>query len=141
MSILALALALSSDAHAGIYGGNPGLRLHIDRSAHDLTSGDVMLDRIRVAYCGGGYTDYVVDGFVDLVVGYQRTISGGDICSVRAYWDSAMTIESATFTLEYDALYTDVAVTWAPQPASLTPFTVVNGSISGGGPVLLVTIE
>lgn len=141
MSLLAFALVFSSDAHAVVYGGNPGLRLHIDRPAHDLTAGDVMLDRIRVNYCGGGYTDYAVDGYVDLAVGYARTIAGGDICSFRVYWDSAMTIESPTFTLEYDALYTDVTVTWAPQPASLTPFTVVNGSISGGGPVLLVTIE
>lgn len=142
MSLLALALALTTDAHAGIYGGNPGITIKVVRPANDLLGADVTLEKVRVNYCGGGFTDYAVNGYVDLVVGYQRTITGGDICGIRSYWDSEMDIEGSAFLLEYDSLYTDVSVTpTGPVPANLTPFTVIQGSIYGQGPQLVVTIR
>ncbi len=140
MSILAFTLAFSFSAQATVYGGNPPLELKVDRPAHDLSAASVTIEKLRVNYCGGGYTDYAVDSAEDLVAGYSRTITGGDLCGVRVYWSSPMTIESPTFLLEYDSSYTDVYITSGPQPASLTPFSVLEGSIYGGGPLLLVTL-
>ena len=55
--------------------------------------------------------------------------------------DSAMIIENGSFVLEYDSAYTDVYISTGPQPAVLTPFAVLQGSISGGGPALLIAFE
>ncbi|MDP2315518.1 MAG: hypothetical protein Q8P41_21650 [Pseudomonadota bacterium] len=143
MSLLALALlSATSPADAAVYGGNPSVKLKVDRPPHDLTAAEVNLAKVRVHNCsGGGYTDYTIAETVDLVTEYTLPISAGTYCNLTVFWDSAMTIESNAFVLEYDHASTAVALTGTVQTVALTPFTVVLGAIYGGNPSLIVIIE
>jgi hypothetical protein len=141
MSLLALVLTFAHNADAAIYSGNPEIVFKVDRAAHDLTAAAVTVDKIRVNYCGGGYTDYSVGHDADLVAGWSIIVSGGDFCGIRAYWTSVISIESDTFGLEYDHAYTDVSVGSTIPPVALAPFTVIWGAIYGGNPELHLTIR
>jgi hypothetical protein len=134
-------VALPFAAHATVYTGNPNIDFHVDRPMqHDLVSGDVTLDHVRVSYCGGGHTDYAVNDVVDPVAGYSLTINGGDLCSVTFAWSTSMYLDGSNFTVGYDATSTTVQV-GANMSASLSPYRVVSGNPSGGAPVLFVTIH
>ena len=74
----ALFLALASSAHAFVFIGNPKLHLEVSRAEADLTGGDAYVDLVRVHACGGGYTDYAVEQWVDPTDGWDTTIAGGD---------------------------------------------------------------
>lgn len=141
--LLSLALSFVSASHATIYGGNPQLFLSVDRPEHDLASVEVDLDKVRMHHCQGGYTDYEVDGAVDLVEGHVLAISAGDYCGITVYWASVMTLYGVNdaYVLEYDDATDALSIGSTIPPVSLAPFEVVLGTIYGGNPVLSAIIE
>lgn len=142
---MSLILLLIAPAHAFLYGGNPAVRLDVQRASADLVSGDVDLTKLRVHYCSGGFADYTVGQTIDPVAGFTQVISGGDICDLRFYWGSDMMLDGSgslgSFSLLYGEAYTTVPVDPAIAIVPLTPFELVSGSMTSGAPGLRVTIE
>jgi hypothetical protein len=135
----------AAPAGATLYTGNPDLGFRVDRPQGDYTDGEVVLDKVRVHHCGGGSTDYDIDETVDPVEGYSLTISGGDHCGVTWFWDSDLDIDGSgsygTFTVRFSEASTGVTLDTEIDPVALTPYEVVSGTMSGGGPWLLTWIE
>ncbi len=138
----ALFLALASSAHAFVFIGNPKLHLEVSRAEADLTGGDAYVDLVRVHACGGGYTDYAVEQWVDPTDGWDTTIAGGDLCGVSVKWGSDVSVQSSTFALRYEQLVTQVPFTTSTGGAtSLTPLVVESGTLTGSPPVLQATLD
>lgn len=139
---LALLLALTNTADAFVFIGNPKLMVEAVRTEGDLTDGQVYLDAVRVHKCGGGYTDYPIDEWIDPVEGWETTISGGDLCGASVKWGSDLMVESSAFELRYEQMVTQVVfASAAGGEEELTPFVVESGSFSGSNPVLMVTLD
>lgn len=137
---------LAASAHAYVYWGNPDLRFRVDRPADDYVGATVTLDRVRVHHCGsGGSTDYEVDEVIDPVLGFSLPIAGGDHCKVTLYWASTMDIEGSgaagPFVVRYASNATEVTLTQETAPVPLTPYSVVSGTMTGGAPWLLLSID
>lgn len=140
--ICTLALGLSATANAWVYVGNPKVSILVDRPAGDFVSGVVVLERVRIHKCGGGYIDHAVNETIDPVSGWDLAIDSGNYCGVSFDWDSTMTVEGDDWTVEYDEAVTSVtldgtATVWT----GLTPYTVTEGEYSGSPPRLYVTVE
>jgi hypothetical protein len=133
--------AFLSTAHAVVYVGSPTLGFRVDRAAGDYTGSSVVLDKVRVHHCAGGYTDVQVDETLDLVDGATVSIPSGDHCGLTWYWDSALDIDGPTYTVRYAQATTGVTLDDEIPPVALTPYTVVSGTMSGGGPWLLSSID
>ncbi|MCB9688556.1 MAG: hypothetical protein H6735_26195 [Alphaproteobacteria bacterium] len=138
-----LALLLAAQAHAYIYTGNPDFGVEVNRLANDYVEGDVHLDKVRIVRCDASWTDYTVDGDVDVVAGFTLTVAGGDLCAAVFYWGSTMTIDGdgslGAFTVSYDKATTTVLFDDPITPKALTPYTVTSGSMEGWGPWLVMT--
>lgn len=132
---------LSAPAGAVVYIGNPALGFRVDRPQDDYVQGVVVLDKVRVHHCGGGYTDVAVGETIDPV---QLTFVGlpaGDHCSLTWYWGSALDVDGPSYTVRYAEPTTTVDLDVEIPPKRLAPYSVVSGSMSGGGPWLLSAIE
>lgn len=140
-ALCALSFALSTDAGAVIYLGNPTLNVRVDRPLGDYVEGTVDFDKVRVHHCAGGYTDYTVAKTIDPVAGYDVDIDAGNHCGVTFFWDSVMDIDGPAYTVRYSGSTTAVTLDTPIDPVALTPYTVISGSMSGGGPQLVVTID
>lgn len=136
----ALSLFAPSDAAAYVYIGNPALGVRIEWPSGTLTQGAAKLDFVRVFACGGGYTDYQVDAWIDPVEGWSTTIDGGDPCGVGLRWDTDVFVHSSTFVLRYEEIATGFTLP-GPSTATYAPFVVVSGSFSGSDPAFLLTLE
>ena len=138
-----LFLSLVASAHAGIYGGNPGISVWADRAQHDMNDGYAKLGKVRVHICGGNtVVDYTVDEEIDPVEGYTVTVNGGDFCGVTFFWDTDVTIHGGTGT-GWGIAYTPSS-TYLPistMVAPLTPFNLLYGVIYGGNPELHMSID
>ena len=138
--VAVLLLAPITPAQAVVYIGNPNVSFRVDRVDDDYTSGDVHLDLVRIEHCDGTDTEYVVDDIVDPVLGHTVVIAGGDHCGVTWVFDSDFVIDGSGFVVDssqrevYSAL---PSPSWVP----LSPWSVVSGTMTGGGPRLLTTIQ
>jgi hypothetical protein len=143
--VLLSPLFLATVAQSTIYWGNPNLGFRVDRPAGDYTGGAVTLDRVRIHHCGGGSTDYPVGQTIDPVAGYSLQIAGGDHCSVTLTWSTSMDVEGdgslGSFTVRYGQETTTVELSAEIAPVALTPYSVVSGSMSGGAPWLMMSID
>jgi hypothetical protein len=139
--VAAAAALVSTTAHAFIYVGNPNLGFRVDRPAGDYVSGSVVLTKVRVHKCGGGYVDYPVGATVDPVAGGSVPIGAGNLCFATFYWGSTMEVDGPAYTLEVEDSTTTVTLGEEISPVALTPYTVVSGTMSGGGPWLLVDVN
>ena len=143
ISLLALLSNLPATTSAIVHGGNPNLHIHVDQAQGYLTQGSVDLDHVRVAYCGGGFSDYTVADSIDPVAGFDLTISGGDLCSVELFWDSEMMLDGVgpqgAFSLSFDQTSTWIAL--PAQPQALTPWTPETGIVHGGNPNIYLSIN
>jgi hypothetical protein len=139
--MLVVTALLSAPAHAFIYVGNPSLGFRVDRPQADYVDGAVHLDKIRVHHCGGGYTDVTVDQTLDPVALNHVAIPAGDHCSLTWYWGGDLDVDGASYTVRYAEATTTVVLDAEIPPKSLSPYSVVSGSMSGGGPWLLSAIE
>ena len=142
-SLLALLSNLPAISSAIVHGGNPNVHFHVDQAPGYLTQGSVDLDKVRVEYCAGGFSDYTVDETIDPVAGFDLSISGGDLCSIELFWDSEMMLDGAgplgAFSLNYNQ-----TSTWVPlpaQPQALTPWTPEAGIVHGGNPNIYLSIN
>lgn len=142
---LALLGLATPDANAVIYVGNPDLTITVDRSQHDLDSGSVQLDKVRMHACSGTTTDYTVSSTIDPVYGYTLGISGGNYCGVTFFWSSSMLLDgtnnNGAFEFSYSRSTTYVALATPIPPVGLSPITVVYGSPGLGLPELQVAIQ
>ena len=140
--ILAVAL-LSTPADAYVYAGNPKITIEVTRAEDDLTSADVWLESVKVHACDGSTPTVVtVDAATDLTQPWSTTIAGGDLCGVSVRYDSALTIDTASWSVEHDEPKTQVVFNgWDPVTVPLTPFTVQSGTFSGNPPALILTLE
>lgn len=138
---MSLLLLLSSLAHAVVYVGSPTLGFRVDRQADDYIDSSVFLHKIRINHCSGGYTDVSVNATLDLVAGVNVSIPAGDHCSIVWYWDNALDIDGPTYTVRYSQSTTSVTLEAEIPPKSLTPYSVVSGTMPGGGPWLLSSID
>jgi len=139
---IALLLALTNTADAFVFIGNPKLKIEAVRTESDLVDGEAYLDAVRVHKCGGGYTDYQIDQWIDPVEGWETTISGGNLCGASVKWGSDLLVESSSFQLRYEQVVTHVPfASVAGGEEELTPFVVESGSFSGSNPMLMVTLD
>ncbi len=136
-----LALSLSLPARAVVYTGNPDLGFRVDRPADDYVDGVVLLETIRVHHCGGGFTDVDVDLTIDPVAVTWVPIPAGNHCAVTWFWGSVLDVNGPSWTVRYAEATTTVTLAADIAPKALTPWSVVSGSPSGGGPWLLSIIE
>jgi len=137
-----LFLSLLAPAHAVQYTGNPQLGFRVDRPADDYVTGDVTLAKIRVHHCGGStYTDVTVGQNLDPVDVNWVSIPAGDHCSVTFFWSTDLDIDGPSWTVRYAESTTHVPLATDITPVSLSPWTVISGTMTGGGPWLLVTID
>ena len=145
MTNLLLLLLTAEKAHAVYYAGNPDMGFRVDRPADDYIDGTVTLDKVRAHHCAGGYTDYPVDDTIDPVQVNHVAIASGNECGLTFYWDSNLDIDGhgnlGDFTVRYAEATTYVALSTDIEPVALTPYTVVSGSMSGGSPWLMVSID
>ena len=134
-----------NEAHAAWYFGNPVVTFRADRPAGDYVDGSVLLDKLRVHHCGGGYTDYEVDETIDPVAVNQVGIGAGNHCALTFYWASDLDIDGfgglGAFTVRYSEPTTTLVLDADIDPVALTPYSVVSGSMSSGSPWLLANIE
>jgi len=148
LSATALSLAaalLAPPAQAVIYGGNPHINFTVDRPQHDLDSGEVDIKRVRFHYCGGGYTDAVVNETdVDIVDGWGVDFAPGDYCAVKVYWDTEMLLDgtnvndASAFTISSDAAFTHINL--STSTAAFSQVDWVVGVIYGGNPHITATV-
>jgi hypothetical protein len=131
----------SSVAFAVQYQGTPALTFRVDRPAGDYVEGEVTVQKLRVHHCGGGTTDVTVGATVDPVVANTVPIPAGDHCAVTFYWSTTLDIDGPTYTVRYSQSTTTVALDTEIDPKALTPYSVIAGTMSGGGPWLLVAID
>lgn len=140
-----LLLLLVPSASAIIYGGNPELTLQVTRPTGDLDDGGVLLHKVRLVACGGGWTDFVIDETIDPVVGYTLDVSAGDWCTARFYWDNDLilngTNSNGSYRMRYEQDVTVVTLGSPIVPVALTPYVTVFGIIYGGNPELHVVID
>jgi hypothetical protein len=136
-----LLLSLALPAQAVIYIGNPVLDFRVDRPAGDYVDGSVTLAKVRVHHCAGGYTDVTVNDALDPVQVYSVAIPAGDQCSLTFYWNSALDVNGPAYTVRYAQSTTAMTLSTDIAPVALTPYSVVSGSMSGGGPWLLASID
>ena len=138
-------LLLLSNARAVIYAGNPNLGFRVDRPADDYIGGTVTLDKVRVHHCGGGWTDYPVGQVIYPVAHYTIRFAAGDHCRVSYYWGSALEIDGdgslGPFAVAYSQAITTVTLAADIDQIPLAPYSVVSGSMSGGAPWLLMSID
>ena len=145
-AIVPLLSLLLPQAQAVVYGGNPGVTIEVGRAENDLVSAEVLLTKVRVAYCGSGYTDYTVNETVDMVEGYTLTILGGNLCAIIPYWGEDLLMEGngqyGAFSLLYENNTTPVTVqAGGTMTAPLVPFTWESGVVYGGNPEVKITIQ
>ncbi|MBX2802409.1 MAG: hypothetical protein KTR31_32315 [Myxococcales bacterium] len=145
-ALLLLPLVVGTTAHATLMTGNPGdATLKVDVGSNTLTWGSVDLDKVRLHWCGGGFTDHNVGQNIDPVAGH--TISGinGDVCGMTVFWDSDAELDGddggTTYSLEVTATTTYVDVDPSPSPSAYGPYTVTSGSFSGQGPRLEIELS
>ena len=136
-----LVLSLVHSADAMIYLGNPALGFRVDRPAGDYVDGGVVLDKVRVPPCGGGSTDVEIDQTIDPVAVTWVDIPAGDHCAVTWYWATDLDVNGPSYTVRYEGATTSVLLDEEIPPVALTPYSVVSGSMSGGGPWLMSVIE
>jgi hypothetical protein len=123
------------------YSGTPIVDFRVDRPADDYIDGTVTLTKIRVHACGGGYTDVTVGQTIDPVAVQSVQIPAGDHCQLTFYWSTSLDIDGPTYTVRYSSSTTAVPLSADIEPVYLSPWSVVSGSMSGGGPWLLVDIR
>ncbi|MCB9673446.1 MAG: hypothetical protein H6736_24700 [Alphaproteobacteria bacterium] len=133
-------LTLGTPAHAAIYSGNPATTFRIDRPQGDLTDGDVNVYKLRIHYCGGGYTDYSVKQWVDPVDGFSVTINGGNLCSATVFWDSDIVLHGNGFEIVAEPTLTSVSLD-PIKDADVLPWHVTEGNPGAGTPQLLVELD
>jgi len=144
--IVLAALALSTfggliapPAQAVIYGGNPHITFTADRLEADLDEGDVTIEKVRMHYCGGGYTDITVDEQVDLVAGWGLDFAPGNYCAVKLFWDTDLLLDGTdtnnnAFTISHDAAFTHIGLTTGSSTVALSQVDWIVGVIYGGNP-------
>jgi hypothetical protein len=141
-SFLLAALAFSTTASAGIYTGNPNVNFQATRADMDFIAGTADVQFVRIHNCDGSHDDYDVVATVDPVLGFDVTVSGGDLCAAEVFWGSNVYITGKSFTLK--AAPGSTVVDLAPlNDADLTPFAVVAGSMPNPeqGPLLVPTVH
>ena len=143
--LIALTLALSSPAHAGIYGGNPKLHAQIVRTEDDLITGDATPDFARLVYCAGGYEDFDLSGTVDPVEGFEVAVDPGDWCGVELHWEDSTWLEGdgsgGTYVIRVDTpVHGGPLLSTGPTVIPLF-FVVEEGVIYGGNPKLQLWID
>lgn len=147
MSVLALALLplVAPPSHAVVYGGNPGLHIHVDFPNHTLTLGDVELARVRLHSCAGPVWDTYPNAWIDPVDGWSMLMPAGDWCAVTLSWASDMALDGnaqgGTFELAFRGTSTYIPLAATIPAVSLSPFDVVSGVVYGGNPGLHLTIQ
>jgi hypothetical protein len=134
-------LSLARPADAVIYIGNPEMSFRVDRPQGDYVSGSVDLDKVRVHYCSGSTTDVTVGQTIDPVAGATVPLPAGDLCAVTFYWSTDLDVDGPAYTVRYSGATTTVTLATDIEPVLLSPYSVVSGTMSGGGPWLLVAIE
>ncbi|MCA9490407.1 MAG: hypothetical protein KC621_10800 [Myxococcales bacterium] len=127
-------LTALTPAHAILIGGNPNVGVSIDNVLGQYDDGSVYITKVRAMECGGGYTDYTINKWVDPVAGYTLTIDGGDLCNIRYYFGSPMTLHgtnaNGAFTVTYDEPYGTIDIDPEIATPALTPYTVPQGATS-----------
>ncbi|MEQ1503699.1 MAG: hypothetical protein ABMB14_15780 [Myxococcota bacterium] len=135
--------AFAQPAQAVVFLGNPELTFRVDRAAHDYTGGAVTLTKVRVGFCSGSTTDVTVGAVIDPVEAVVVAIPAGDLCGIQWFWGSDLDVDGPGYTVRYSAATT--AVVLDPDgtlpPKALSPYSVVSGSMGGGGPWLLASID
>lgn len=132
---------LSFPARAVVYLGNPTLGFRVDRPADDYVDGSVVLDKVRVHHCAGGSTDVTVEETIDPTVVTWVAVPAGNHCSLTFYWGSDLDVDGPSYTVRYAEATTAVELAAEITPVALAPYSVVAGSMSGGGPWLLAVVE
>lgn len=146
LATLPLALiALTTNAHASHFLGNPTTELHIDHSGAALLHGSVWLDKVTVNYCDGTSEDHDADQAIDPVGGFEFAPSSGLACSITVHWGSNVELDgvgaAGDFGLESWDLTTQVELSGAVQSAPLGGWSVVSGNAPSGTPELVVSFE
>ncbi len=135
-------LLCSTQAHAWIYSGNHKVSILVDRPEADLDAATVVLDRIRMHKCGGGYTDYEIDQSIDAASGWSTTVSGGSLCGISFDWDTDMLIDTQDWSATYSEYRTSQTLDGTETVwTALTPFTVTEGQFFGKAPRLYVSLD
>ncbi len=135
-------LLFMSLSEAYVFVGNPKLNVVVDRSESDLVDGTASLDKVRVHQCGGGYTDYEIDAWIDPVNGWGTTIGGGNLCAISLKWHTDVWVESTAFLLRYEELTTTFTLTSSGTgTVSFSPFVVEEGSFSGSTPNFAIWLD
>lgn len=132
---------LSLPAFALQYQGTPVLTFRVDRPADDYVEGEVVLTKVRVHHCDASTTDVTVGATLDPVVANTVALPAGDHCALTFFWGSAMDIDGPSWTVRYAQSTTTVWLDTEIPPKSLTPYTVIAGTMPGGGPWLLASID
>lgn len=137
-----LLVALVPDAAALVWTGTPVIGFRIDRpGVSDLISGEVVLDELTVHYCDSTTVDYPIGAVIDPVAGYERTISGGDLCGATWHFSTIMEVDGSGFQLEIGdaSVYTPIipSMPWV----TLSDVDVVGGSMSGDDPALITWLD
>ena len=129
-------LTALTPAHAYLFGGTPDIPVdvEVDNVLNQYTSGSVLLDKVRVYACNGSYLDYNVGLWVDPVAGHTEHIQGGDLCGIRYYFGSAMTLHgvnsNGAFTVVFDEPFATVDIDPEIANPAITPYTVTQGTTS-----------
>jgi hypothetical protein len=123
------------------YNGTPVVTFRADRPAGDYVSGEVELQKVRVHGCSGATTDVVVGAVIDPVLVQTVPIPAGNHCGLTFFWSTVLDIYGPAYTVRYSQSSTYVALAVDIAPKALSPYTVVAGTMSGGGPRLLVDVE
>ncbi|MEQ1567156.1 MAG: hypothetical protein ABMA64_16065 [Myxococcota bacterium] len=135
------ALLIAAHAQAVQYNGTPVITFRVDRPAGDYVEGAATLSKVRVEHCAGGWTDVSVGAAIDPVAPNEVGIPAGDHCGLTFYWSTAVEVDGPAYTVRYSGATTTVPLATDIAPRALSPYTVVSGSMSGGGPWLLVSID
>lgn len=134
-------LLFVASALAVQYQGTPVFTFRVDRPAGDYVEGAVGLEKLRVHHCGGGYTDVSVGATVDPVAPVSIPVPAGDHCAVTLHWSTDLDVDGPTWTVRYAQASTTLVLEEEIAPKLLSPWTVVAGTMQGGGPWLLAAID
>ena len=140
-----LALLASGPATAAVHAGNPVLDLHLTVGAESLSSADVTIDDLVMVACDQTEHVIAIDDTVDLVGGFQQNIPAGDWCAVRLEGLSFAQVtgsgQAGSWVMTVDHSQVTFDIDPGDGALQLDQYTVVQGAVHAGNPVLDVFID
>jgi len=144
LSLFLLGLA-GSTAQAAVHAGNPVLELKLVVPGETVQSATVDVEDLVLVACDDSVTTIAIDDEVDLATGMQQAIPAGDWCDVELTgldWDDAVgSNSSGSWSLELSYQQVSIDIDPGDGTLDLDQFTMVQGAIHAGNPVLEVFID